>query len=111
MNKKYKEKYYIKNPETQCWDWIGCRIHSGYGYLRPNRKKTLAHRYFFELYYGPFDKTLNVLHRCDNPSCVNPEHLWLGTHSDNMQDKYKKERHNQKGIHNGNYRPGKYVKT
>ena len=106
-----KERYIERIPIGGCWIWIGTKWSSGYGYIRKNRKIQSAHRYFYSLYKGEFDQNLNVLHVCDNPSCVNPEHLFLGTHTDNMRDMTRKGRHaNNKGIHNPNYKHGKYTK-
>ena len=107
---KYKESFYIINETTSCWEWIGCKWKSGYGYLRINRKHISAHRYMYELYKGAIPDGYCVCHSCDNPSCVNPEHLWLGTQGDNMRDAYQKGRRNQKGIYNGNYRHGRNIK-
>lgn len=111
MTKKWKERYVNKKATNGCWEWLGCKWKSGYGYLRPNKQYISAHRYFYVLYNADIPEGLDVLHRCDNPSCVNPEHLWLGTHSDNMKDAYAKGRRTSEGKHNGNYKHGKYVRT
>lgn len=103
---KYKERY-IRRLDNGCWEWIGCRWKGGYGYLRPNRKIISAHRYMYELYKGPIPDGLDACHTCDNPWCVNPDHIWLGTHGENMKDAYRKGRKTQRGIYNGNYRHGK----
>lgn len=107
---RFKKKYYIVNSDTGCWEWIGCKWKGGYGYTRQNGKRQSAHRYMYELYISPIQKELDLLHCCDNPSCVNPKHLIPGTHSDNMKDMYNKNRRNQKGMNNGNYKHGGYVK-
>jgi hypothetical protein len=59
---------------------------------RDRKKFTSASRVAYALAYGPFDYSLHILHRCDNPKCVNPEHLFLGTNQDNIDDKVKKGR-------------------
>lgn len=83
-------------PFHTCWEWIGDKNEKGYG--RFNNKK--AHRLMYEMTYSLFPSNLHVLHKCDNPSCVNPEHLFLGTHSDNMRDKVSKGRdHNKTKTH------------
>lgn len=87
-------KYVAIIPFHECWEWIGTKT-SGYGYFGTGQrcsKVGLAHRFSYELHYGPFDKSLDVCHKCDNPGCVRPEHLFLGTHQDNMADKIKKGR-------------------
>lgn len=75
-----------------CWEWIGCKDRLGYGRLMYWGTLTLAHRFSWELHNKKIPKGLNVLHKCDNRKCVNPEHLWLGTHRDNMEDMVKKGR-------------------
>jgi hypothetical protein len=78
-----------------CWHWSGKLTAGGYGYI-PNgsRKKVIAHRASYEIHKGPIPKGLLVCHSCDNPPCVNPNHLWLGTDKDNSDDKISKGRAN-----------------
>lgn len=71
---------------TECWPWIGSRKPMGYGHLIINRKDYNAHRLSWELENGPIPAGMHVLHKCDNQPCVNPSHLFLGTHTDNMHD-------------------------
>lgn len=74
-----------------CWEWQGASIPKGYGCITVDRRTVYAHRVSWLLAHGdPGD--LHVLHSCDNPRCVRPEHLFLGTRSDNMQDMVRKDR-------------------
>lgn len=82
---------FSKEP-SGCWVWTRAKS-AGYGVFRANWKLIHAHRHSWELSNGPIPKKMCVLHRCDNPSCVNPAHLFLGTMSDNTQDMIKKGRH------------------
>lgn len=75
-----------------CWEWQGELDRYGYGKFRCGVHILKAHRYSYELAYGEFDKSLHVLHKCDNPKCVNPAHLFLGTNQDNIADKIQKGR-------------------
>ncbi len=88
------ERLSIPEPNSGCWLWLGQVSRIGYGQimLSPGQRKTKAHRAAWEAYRGPIGD-LYVLHQCDNRSCVNPDHLFLGTRSDNMLDMYAKGRH------------------
>lgn len=74
--------------KNECWNWEGSTTKGGYG----NFENSKAHRFSYRLHYGEFNPKLDVLHECDNPSCVNPAHLFLGSHLQNMQDMVNKGR-------------------
>jgi hypothetical protein len=76
---------------TGCWEWTGGLFASGYGAVGVDRKVLKAHRVAWALYRGEVG-AWHVLHRCDNPKCCNPDHLYLGTHADNMADRAAKGR-------------------
>lgn len=85
-------KYVPLAEEGECWEWQGPKSGNGYGHLSVGKSIALgAHRLSYELHRGPAHK-MCVLHRCDNPLCVNPAHLWLGTQSENIQDRTSKGR-------------------
>lgn len=75
-----------------CWVWTGKIGWGGYGTLSVNKSTVSAHKLSYLLNVGPIEDGLWVLHRCDNPLCVRPEHLFLGTRSDNMKDAFRKGR-------------------
>lgn len=78
---------------TPCVEWPLSRNHRGYGKKANGRRGwVLAHRWVWEKTFGAIPDGMYVLHRCDNPPCTNPEHLFLGTHADNMADKRTKGR-------------------
>ncbi len=83
---------YIIDDITQCWIWIGFKNPKKYGYFSIENKKVLTHRFSYEQFIGRIPHEMCVLHECDTPSCVNPKHLFLGTHADNVQDKINKKR-------------------
>ena len=91
--KRFHEKIQIIG-ESGCWIWMGCVGHYSYGQFCVNSKTLLAHRASWILHYGNIPDGLRVCHRCDVPSCVNPNHLFLGTAQDNTDDMMRKDRTN-----------------
>lgn len=86
--------------ENGCWEWTGEKDMQGYGMVRilphkdcPDIKRIKGHRLSWMLFNGPLPMHLLICHKCDRRSCVNPEHLFLGTQKDNMRDCIKKGRH------------------
>ena len=79
--------------ENGCHVWVKSKKGAGYGAMRFNGKDRLAHRIIWEITHGPIKDGLFVCHKCDNPACVNVDHLFLGTQSDNMRDMTQKNRH------------------
>lgn len=91
MNKEtFLSKYIVAN--SGCWEWQGATNPDGYGRARWPKKAESAHRISYEIFNGTFDKTKHVCHKCDNPKCINPEHLWLGDYKSNNKDKKDKGR-------------------
>jgi len=86
------------DPDS-CWEWQGRIIKDGYGAFHLKGKRIIASRFAWILTYGEIPQGMCVLHKCDNPACVNPRHLFLGTQKDNMQDAVLKWR--KSGPHNG----------
>lgn len=87
------ERSFAVDAETGCWVWTKALHAKGYGVIAVGRSSDRAHRVAWKLNKGPIPAGLMVLHRCDNPPCVNPAHLFLGTNSDNMRDAVGKGRH------------------
>lgn len=95
--KKLLLENYIVNPSTECWEWVRSRTPTGYGSFSYLGKRAYAHRVAYSLLVDPEfnvfqggrndSSSTHVYHSCDNPSCINPEHLWLGTPEDNMRDR------------------------
>lgn len=88
---KERFEHYIFYSPDGCWYWTAKA--DVYGRIQINGKGALTHRVSYELYKGPIPEGLCVLHTCDNPLCVNPDHLWLGTYKDNRIDTVRKNRH------------------
>lgn len=85
------------DPNTGCWYYLGGTHRSGYGSIRlpfPSRSQVSVHRLSYEHFVGPIPDGMCVCHKCDVRICVNPDHLFLGTHRDNMLDKVNKGRCN-----------------
>lgn len=78
---------------TPCWEWPGNRDRDGYGYIKVCGKRLQAHRLMYEVLVGPIPEGFQVLHHCDNPPCWRPDHLFVGTHLDNVADRQTKGRH------------------
>jgi hypothetical protein len=92
------DRFWSKVQKTEtCWLWTASKRHKGYGafcYERNGIKvQGRAHRFSWELHFGEIPEGLFVLHRCDNPACVRPDHLFLGTNQDNVDDMMAKGRH------------------
>lgn len=89
-----------KKTDNDCWEWKAYKISNKpgreYGYFDfGGGVDGLAHRFSYILHYGEIPDGMEVCHRCDNPKCVNPKHLFLGSHQDNMDDMMKKNRGNR----------------
>jgi hypothetical protein len=83
----------VKCEKTGCWLWTKCRNQDGYGHIGMNGHTVSAHRVAAYLFLGyEFDSKRCVLHRCDNPPCCNPNHLFIGTQADNVRDMAQKKR-------------------
>lgn len=85
---RWVDKVLVKDG---CWEWTGSRSR-GYGQMKLNGRIQRAHRAAYAFFVGEIPASLFVLHHCDNPSCVKPSHLFLGTQADNMQDAVRKGR-------------------
>lgn len=89
MKQEKRDKFFKKVKKTEdCWEWLGCKTKLGYGSFGSEK----AYRYSYKIHKGEIPDKMCVCHSCDNPSCVNPDHLFLGTHQDNMSDMVSKGR-------------------
>ena len=89
----YLERFNQKVEKTDsCWLWTGAKASNGYGCMSYNGKSTSAHRLSYLLHKGDIPEGLIICHTCDIPHCVNPDHLWVGTYTQNSHDMLKKNR-------------------
>jgi hypothetical protein len=97
MPKKNTEQHFwnkvVRGVASQCWPYIQSRDKDGYGQFYYHGKNWRSHRLAWYFTHGDIPMDHCVLHRCDNPCCCNPQHLWLGTVEDNVQDMIRKGRH------------------
>lgn len=87
------EAKFTREPSSGCWLWTAATHTHGYGKMWDGETVTDAHRLSWTIYKGEIPKGMHVLHKCDVPCCVNPDHLFIGTHQDNMYDMNSKGRH------------------
>ena len=99
IRKPFEQRFWDKVQKTDtCWNRVGGKGHHGYGRLGVKYfGERLVHKISYILHFGPIPKGMEVCHRCDNTSCVKPDHLFIATHFNNMQDMVKKQRHIGKG--------------
>jgi hypothetical protein len=87
------DRFWSKVEKTDgCWLWTAFKNPKGYGQLTYHQRRYLAHRFAWKITFGPVPVGAEVLHHCDNPACVRPDHLFIGCHADNMHDMVQKER-------------------
>ena len=89
---RFWEKVNITSNINQCWDWIASKNIKGYGQFCLDNKRMGAHRALWSILHGAIPEGKHILHRCDNPSCCNPTHLFMGTNADNVADRHAKGR-------------------
>ena len=102
------EEAYETVPWSGCWIWMRSGLKEGYGRIKINRKNILAHRYSYERFIGLIPNGMLVCHSCDEPACVNPNHLFLGTDMTNTIDKVKKGRQSKGERHGMKFRGSKH---
>jgi hypothetical protein len=83
---------YTVDSDTGCWNWNHYKKPSGYGTYWNGKKTVNAHKHYYEQANGPVPAGLQLCHKCNNPSCVNPDHMYVGTAKENASDKVKSNR-------------------
>lgn len=99
ISQRFWAKVERKSPD-ECWEWTASRSHDGYGFFGVNGRNLKANRVAWKLEHGEIPAGLCVLHSCDNPPCVNPGHLHLGTVASNNAEAVQRDRHST-GVRNG----------
>lgn len=98
------QKFISYEPMSGCWIWSGAWNLHGYGKLRHSKVYWLAHRFIWTMFNGPIPDGSELDHRCHNPACVNPEHLRLASHGENMRNSLM-QRNNRTGLKGVSWRP------
>ena len=86
---RFLDKILIGND---CWEWQGAKERAGYGHLNNRGQMVKAHKFSYEIFIGKINKGMEICHRCDNPPCVRPSHLFQGSRADNAMDAFLKGR-------------------
>lgn len=92
LEERFFEKICKGKTPNDCWEWTAALQQGGYGKIGNKGRFLKAHRVSYKIHFGEIPEGILVLHKCDNPPCCNPKHLWLGTHRDNSIDMAKKGR-------------------
>jgi hypothetical protein len=100
LDPDYFWSFVCKGDDNGCWEWTGQLDRHGYGHIGVSGRSVLTHRHAWALTHGPISDGMFCLHHCDNPPCVRPDHLFLGTQRDNIADMVAKRRQ-QRGESNG----------
>ena len=103
LTDKYIKRFWDKvDTSGDCWEWIASCDSNGYGHMFVNEHIRQSHRLSWEISNGKIPDGMYVCHHCDNPKCVNPSHLFLGSNGDNVRDAFNKGRKCHKGEDNPN---------